>query len=308
MLLSRLARIEHGRLTLFTPGGSVLAFGHAGAEPAVSVAIHVPGWRGGSSSTARSGLPKPISTATGTARIWSALIRLAIANERALGLDEDGMLVAARAIERVRHALRRNSRRGSQRNIADHYDLGNAFYALWLDPGMTYSSAMFADAGDRPRRGAAARNTRRVAELLDSRRAANVLEIGCGWGGFAELRRTRARQPRRSASPCRTSSATYAATRWRERASRDASRNPAAGLSRRARQLRPHRLDRDDRGGGRAHWPTYFDRLRELLRPAASPCCRRSPSPTSVSSAIGAAPTSSSATSFRAACCPRPAS
>jgi cyclopropane-fatty-acyl-phospholipid synthase len=126
VLLTRLAQIEHGRLTLYTPGRSVLAFGPAGAEPAVSVAIH----------NARLARRVILNGTIGFAEAyldgdWDCpdlvdLIQLAIANERALGLDADGHIVL-RLIERVRHALNRNSRRGSERNISYHYDLGNAF-------------------------------------------------------------------------------------------------------------------------------------------------------------------------------------
>ncbi len=86
----------------------------------------------------------------------------------------------------MRHALRANSHRGSRRNIAYHYDLGNAFYAAWLDAGMTYSSALFADDGD-DLETAQQRKYRRIAALLELAPGQRVLEIGCGWGGFAEL-------------------------------------------------------------------------------------------------------------------------
>ncbi len=112
------------------------------------------------------------------------LIELAIANERALGLDADGHIVL-RLLERVRHALNRNSRRGSERNISYHYDLGNSFYAAWLDRGMTYSSAMFGDEGE-DLSDAQRRKYEAVASFLELEPGQSVLEIGCGWGGFAE--------------------------------------------------------------------------------------------------------------------------
>ncbi|WP_241656536.1 SAM-dependent methyltransferase [Sphingomonas oligophenolica] len=82
------------------------------------------------------------------------------------------------------HALRRNSRTGARRNIADHYDLGNDFYRAWLDAGLTYSSAMFAP-GDTIE----AAQARKLAAILDRTATApgdTILEIGCGWGSFAE--------------------------------------------------------------------------------------------------------------------------
>ncbi|MEO8923127.1 MAG: cyclopropane-fatty-acyl-phospholipid synthase family protein [Caldimonas sp.] len=88
---------------------------------------------------------------------------------------------------RARHFLRRNSRRGSKKNIHAHYDLGNAFYGLWLDPTMNYSSAWFD--GDRSADLAAAQSAkaRRVLSECDVRAGDRVLEIGCGWGALAEL-------------------------------------------------------------------------------------------------------------------------
>ncbi|WP_174284741.1 cyclopropane-fatty-acyl-phospholipid synthase family protein [Sphingomonas bacterium] len=83
------------------------------------------------------------------------------------------------------HGLRRNHRAGARRNIAEHYDLGNDFYREWLDPGMTYSSAIFGD-GDT----LAAAQDRKLAAILDrtgTRTGDTILEIGCGWGSFAQV-------------------------------------------------------------------------------------------------------------------------
>lgn len=86
--------------------------------------------------------------------------------------------------DRVRHLLRQNTRDGSKQNIAAHYDLGNDFYALWLDPGMTYSSAVFArDANDLE--SAQVEKNRRLLDLASVKAGDRILEVGCGWGGFA---------------------------------------------------------------------------------------------------------------------------
>ncbi|MEK9724753.1 MAG: class I SAM-dependent methyltransferase, partial [Rhodospirillaceae bacterium] len=114
-----------------------------------------------------------------------ALLTLGALNGDALASALDKSL-ASRVLARVRHALRTNSRRGSRRNIAAHYDLGNAFYAQWLDESMTYSSALFADAAE-PMPEAQRRKYLRLADQLDLQPGETVLEIGCGWGGFAEI-------------------------------------------------------------------------------------------------------------------------
>lgn len=87
---------------------------------------------------------------------------------------------------RLRHWRRANTRRGAKRNIAYHYDLGNEFYRLWLDPSMTYSSALFEGEGSSLEEAQSAKY-RRIVSSLDIESSDHVLEIGCGWGGFAEL-------------------------------------------------------------------------------------------------------------------------
>jgi cyclopropane-fatty-acyl-phospholipid synthase len=90
-----------------------------------------------------------------------------------------------RFVQIVQHWFHRNTKRQARRNIYAHYDIGNAFYSAWLDPSMTYSSALFED--DTADLTAAQNNKyRRLAEAIDLQPGQKVLEIGCGWGGFAE--------------------------------------------------------------------------------------------------------------------------
>ena len=105
-------------------------------------------------------------------------------NGASLEAATDGPFVA-RLADRVRHALRANTRRNSRRNIAAHYDLGNAFYAAWLDESMSYSSGIYADAHTSLEEAQAAKIAR-VCALLDLAPGHRVLEIGAGWGGVME--------------------------------------------------------------------------------------------------------------------------
>ena len=90
---------------------------------------------------------------------------------------------------RLQHLLRANTRSGSRRNIEAHYDLGNDFYALWLDPTMTYSAAVFASP-DESLHEAQLRKYRRILGELGAQPGQTILEVGCGWGGFAEVAAT----------------------------------------------------------------------------------------------------------------------
>lgn len=90
----------------------------------------------------------------------------------------------ARIFHRLQHLMRRNTKRGSRRNISYHYDLGNDFYSMWLDPTMTYSSGLFDDSHT-DLETAQINKYRRLAESLNLQPHHRVLEIGCGWGGFA---------------------------------------------------------------------------------------------------------------------------
>ena len=183
--LRLLQRLQHGTLHLELPDGRSLKLGQ-GDHPHASLRLH--DWRV-FGAVMRSG---DIGLAEGyIAEDWSTphladLLRLLMANREAL----ESLVYGAwwgRLAYRLRHLLRRNTRSGSRRNIHAHYDLGNAFYQLWLDPSMNYSSAWFEGdpAGDLTR--AQHAKVRRALRSADVRPGSRVLEIGCGWGALAEM-------------------------------------------------------------------------------------------------------------------------
>jgi len=117
-----------------------------------------------------------------------ALFELFVLNRTTLGNAgrASGM---TRRLQRVWHRLRANSRQGARRNIEFHYDLGNDFYGLWLDPTMSYSSALFAEPISAAQSLEDAQHAKLVA-ILDRTATApgdTILEIGCGWGSFVEV-------------------------------------------------------------------------------------------------------------------------
>lgn len=187
-MLTRLAetlveRIRHGQLRIVLPCGTVAA---GGSDDGLAAEWQLHDWRAVSALAARgaSGFAESYIAGHWDTPDLTSLLRVACANEAALG-GLVGGVPGAGLFDRLRHRLRANSRRQARRNISFHYDLGNAFYRLWLDPGMTYSSALFDGDGQSL---AAAQDAKyaRLAGLLDIQPGDRVLEVGCGWGGFME--------------------------------------------------------------------------------------------------------------------------
>ena len=180
------ARIRRGTLTVELPDGRRHVFHGEGDEAACwQLRSTRAVWRvvtGGAMGLAESYLDDEW-----TSPDLTALLTLLGANEDRAGNSIEG-LPLVRWVNRLWHRLHANTRRQSRRNIAYHYDLGNAFYAEWLDPTMTYSSALFAEPADpaEPLAAAQARKNAHLGALIELAPGQDVLEIGCGWGGFAE--------------------------------------------------------------------------------------------------------------------------
>jgi cyclopropane-fatty-acyl-phospholipid synthase len=177
-------RLVHGELDITLPDGRTLRFG-AGAGPHAHIIVR--DWRfarralaGGDVGLAESYMAEEWDTPD-----LSAVLELFAMNFDALGEVARGNPVV-KAVNGVRHMLNANTKTGSKRNILAHYDLGNAFYARWLDPTMTYSSARFTGPGQSLEEGQIAKY-QGIADQLQLQPDQHVLEIGSGWGGFAEF-------------------------------------------------------------------------------------------------------------------------
>lgn len=183
LLLRMLSRLEHGSLKLECPDGKLLKFGNE--DPAVTLSLS--SWepflaaiRSGDIGFAESYLQGEWQTDN-----LAKLIELFIHNRNALESAIYGSWWGS-LLYRIKHLFNRNSRAGSRRNIHAHYDIGNSFYTLWLDPSMTYSSALFAQPEFTLQQAQYAKYERIFSEVNGSADR-RILEIGCGWGGFAEL-------------------------------------------------------------------------------------------------------------------------
>lgn len=264
ILKRRLTGASVGSIDVMLPSGQRIV--HRGSEPGPHAEVEVTAW-----STLRR---LAIGGATGFAEAyihgeWTSpclptLLQWATHNNWHLDKAFSGSRVVLLA-RRFAHLARANTRRGSRRNISAHYDLGNDFYALWLDRGMSYSSALFQHPGQSLEEAQDAKIAR-AAELLAPRPGHNVLEIGCGWGAMAEHLVTR--------HNCEVAGLTLSSEQkaFAERRLQTAGARERADI-----RLQDYRdeLKTYDRiisiemleAVGEAYWPRFFAGIRDHLKP-----------------------------------------
>ena len=258
-----LAQLHHGSISVTLPDGTVVH--HAGTEHGPHGQITLHRWRALRRLLWRGDLGFAEGYIAGD---WSStdlvrLIALGAANLNRLDTLIDGS-APVRLLRRLVHAARGNSRKGSRRNIAFHYDLGNAFYRPWLDDSMSYSSALALAAGE-TLEAAQTHKLARIATLTGAGPGTRVLEIGCGWGALA-------------AHLAGTGAHVTGVTLSREQLAYARDRMAQAGLTDRTDlRLQDYRevSESYDRivsiemleAVGEAWWPTYFQQLHDRLVP-----------------------------------------
>nr|WP_245795377.1 cyclopropane-fatty-acyl-phospholipid synthase family protein [Thioalkalivibrio denitrificans] len=263
-LVGRVGQLQFGELTLIGPDGQRHTMTGEHTGPRAALHVHRP-IRLLLRLLARGdlGLAESYMQGEWSTPCLSALLSLGVMNEHRLS----GVIEASRLtglMGRVRHLMNRNSRRGSRTNISFHYDLGNEFYRLWLDRTMSYSSAVFA-APDESLESAQQRKYTRLLDGLNAEPGAHILEIGCGWGGFAELAARRGHR-------------VTGLTLSKEQLDYANRRIAAAGLSERVELRLQDYRDQDERfdhvvsiemfeAVGEPYWPTYFETVHRVLRP-----------------------------------------
>ncbi len=263
LFLQAASRIRHGSLTLNLPDGRSMTVGNPATGPNADLTLDDPAAARHLVLGGDIGLAEAYGDGLWRTTDLPALIELGIRNEAELG----DSLLASRLmalVNRLHHRLNDNTRGGSRRNIAAHYDLGNAFYRLWLDPGMTYSSALYERPGQSLEDAQDAK-IRRVGDLLDLSPGQRVLEIGCGWGGMAD-HLVRAR----GASVVGLTLSTEQLAIAQDRLA-DAPQGMAEFRLQDYRDV-DGRFDRIVsiemiEAVGEAHWPRYFTTLRDRLAP-----------------------------------------
>lgn len=182
-VLLALLQLKGGSANVSLPDGRTLTFGDADG-PQVDFTIKDYRFARRVLSSGDIGFAEGLMAGEWESNDLSALLTLLASNvERFMRLLEGGPI--GKALHWLRHLSNANTKSGARRNILAHYDLGNEFYSSWLDASMTYSSARF-DAQVRDLEAGQRAKYKALADHLDLKRDDHVLEIGCGWGGFAE--------------------------------------------------------------------------------------------------------------------------
>ena len=192
-LLTLLIQISSGHLSLTLPSGEKREFGNPSDE--LHAEIHILEWSVFKEIMSRGDIGFAESYIQGkwNTQNLKTLLELAIRNRTILEKAIYGNWYAS-IFYRLKHWLRDNTKSGSRKNIHAHYDLGNAFYTLWLDPTMSYSSAWFSEGEQQALVDAQRAKIQRILDSLQTKPGDHILEIGCGWGGVMEesLRSNRA--------------------------------------------------------------------------------------------------------------------
>lgn len=184
LVLRLLGDLDHGSLSMTLPNGERLHLGRG----APSASLSVRDWSMFDAALAQGdiGLGESYMAGAWDSDDLTCLLTLLAHNRQTLNRALYGNAWSLLK-HRLIHMLRANTRTGSRRNIRAHYDLGNDFYALWLDATMTYSSALFAGNADCSLEDAQQAKYRRILDHLQAQPGQRILEIGCGWGGLAEV-------------------------------------------------------------------------------------------------------------------------
>jgi len=186
LLLARMEGMRHGRLVIDDPLGRVTLGQSMDAHADLVVHIRVDdlAFYRAVATNGSVGAGEAFMDGLWRCDDMVGLVRLLVRNRDRLDSMESGMARAGGFAMKSWHALRRNTREGSRRNIAAHYDLGNEFFGLFLSPDLMYSSALW-EAADDTLEAASTRKLDRVCQWLDLKPGDRVIEIGTGWGGFA---------------------------------------------------------------------------------------------------------------------------
>ncbi len=268
--LKLLHRLQHGTLMVQLPDGSTQCLGNGELPHA---AITLKNWNvcGAALKSGDIGFAETYIAGDWTTPSLTDLLKIFISNRK----DVEDVIYgswAGRLLYRIKHLLNRNTKTNSQKNIHAHYDLGNAFYELWLDGTMNYSSAWFEGDRDRPMHEAQYAKVRRALRMANVQAGDRVLEIGCGWGALAEMAATEF-----DASVTGVTLSTEQLAFARARMARAGSQDRADLRLQDYRDINDGPYDaicsiEMVEAVGREYWPTYFQSVSRLLKPGGRAC------------------------------------
>ncbi len=272
--LQLLQRLRHGSITMQLPDGSMQVFGnHQQPGDAPTAAMVLKNWNvcAAALKSGDIGVAETYIAGDWTTPNLTDLLTVFICNRQEIEDVVYGHWVG-RLWYRVKHYLRRNTKANSQKNIHAHYDLGNAFYSLWLDGSMNYSSAWFEGDLRKPLRQAQDAKVRRALAMAQVQPGHRVLEIGCGWGALAEMGSTEFKAHVTGVT-LSTEQLAFANARMQRLGS-------SAQTDLRLQDYRDIQDAPFDaicsvemvEAVGRAYWPTYFQTVARLLKPGGRAC------------------------------------
>jgi len=269
-VMALLARLKVGMLTLYGPDGVAHVFGKHQAPFAT---LHIQRWevcaavlKSGDIGFAEAYMDGDWATPS-----LADLLRLFIANRREIESAIYGHWLGRLAYQ-LKHWLNRNNKTNSRKNIHAHYDLGNAFYQVWLDGTMNYSSALFGEDKNQDMAEAQKAKVRRALRMTGVKAGDRVLEIGCGWGALAE------------AATCELGAHITGVTLSTEQLAFAQARMSRLGVAAQADlRLQDYRDISDApfdaicsiemiEAVGQSYWPTYFQTVSRLLKPGGHAC------------------------------------
>ena len=269
-VLNLLNRLHTGHLTLVTPDGEALFFD--GQQSGINAKIEIHDWAVCQACLKSGDIGFAESYIQGH---WDspdleALLRLFLVNRSVIERAIYGSLWG-RIIYRVKHWLHRNTKSGSKKNIHAHYDIGNSFYSLWLDPSMTYSSACF----EKQDISLAQAQKNKYARILSStgiKPKEHLLEVGCGWGGLMEMAKKE-----NIHIDCLTISQEQANYAQKRAANLNSSFPSQANIL--LKDYRDHENEYDGIASiemfeavGETYWPSYFEMIHRCLKPGKKAC------------------------------------
>ena len=272
-LLKLLSQLKSGYLQMTLPDGQIREFGNKSDSLCADIQIFDWNVFKDLMSHGDIGFAESYIRGEWDSKNLKAILELAIRNRTLLEKAIYGSWLGS-ILYRLRHWRRDNTKSGSRKNIHAHYDLGNAFYSLWLDPSMSYSSAWFSEGAKQTLADAQKAKIKRILSALKTNPGDHILEIGCGWGGVME----EALLSDRSITGLTLSTEQKAFAENRLQKLKAVLSNPSHFEVR----LQDYRDCREQFDGiasvemfeavGEKHWPEYFQTLAKCLKSGGKAC------------------------------------